>query len=487
MLLLIACVHIIAQSKVMQMKQKNNFMMRMYNNQNLKGSTQKFNLKINPYWQDVDAPHTYNSYMPQVKVPCFGAVWARVDYDSLFYEANQFVRTADNGKTWKIDSVAAPAGYGLGTISPINANTCYASMYNAFVGLGGGIYKTTDGGDTWKKLNVFDDNSFPDFVYFFDAQHGLTVGDNNGDTSRLEIYTTCDAGKTWQRVSNQNIPPIPGYAYASTFNDYTVFQNRIWFKAFDNYGNNYIYRSDDFGKHWQQFSYTLSTPLFDFAFADKLNGVGVSFDFFVAPYVVVTHDGGATWSDVNFTGYPMGGFITVIPGTHVFVSTLPGTLTPVTGSSYSTDYGSTWKVIDSGETVNHSSVAYLNPSYGWTGRAETYDDNGGAYKWKLNFSNDNSLFTNDNASTSSATKNNLSNSIKARLFPNPSKDVININGLSASSKTMLSLYTISGRLIQQVTANAESYSFNIEKLPAGNYYITIQSGEKIATLKFVKE
>ena len=344
----------------------------------------------------------------------------------------------------------------------------------------------------WKKLhvsNVFDNYSFADFVYFFDAKNGLAVADNDGtDTSTLQIYTTCDEGKTWQKVSKQNIPPTAGYAFSSNFNSYTVFQNRIWFKAGDSYGNNYIYRSDDLGRHWQQFPYTLATPIFDFAFTDKQNGLGISFDFGIGTHEVETHDGGKTWADKTFSGYPMGGFITVIPGTHTYVTTIPSTLTPVTGSSYSNDFGATWKLIDSGENINHSAIAYLNPFYGWTGRSETFDDNGGAYKWKLHFSLDNnSLIADNEANVSSVSKSNLNNTINAGLYPNPAKDVITINGLNASAKTTLSLYNISGKLIQQSGTTANSYAFNLQKLTAGNYYITIQSDKKITTLKFVKE
>ena len=167
-------------------------------------------------------------------------------------------------------------------IAPIDANTCYAAMFNAFP-IGGGVFKTTDGGDTWKQLEpgkLFGgEYSFPDIIYFFDAQHGVTIGDDDQiDSSRLEIYTTSDAGKTWQRVPDQNIPPTQGYAFSSNFNSYTVFQNRFWVTAGDTYGNSYIYRSDDFGHHWQQFPYTLATPIYDFAFTDKQNGLGVSFD-----------------------------------------------------------------------------------------------------------------------------------------------------------------------------------------------------------------
>ncbi len=137
--------------------------------------------------------------MQNVKVPAYNCVWATVNYDSLNYNANRFLRTADGGKTWRYDSVDAPAGWGLISLAPIDGNTCYAAMYNANVFLGGGIFKTINGGATWKQLEpgkLFGSTSFPEFVYFFDAQRGIAVGDNNGDTSILEIYTTMTQAKT---------------------------------------------------------------------------------------------------------------------------------------------------------------------------------------------------------------------------------------------------------------------------------------------------
>ena len=394
-----------AQSKIMELKQKNNFMLRMHQNQNFSNQNRRFKLNLNPYWESINAPHVIDySFVPQITVPTFNVVWGRMNFDTVPYNANRFLRTTDGGRTWRYDSVDAPANYAIGNIAAIDANTCYASIYNGITNEGVGIYKTIDGGDKWKQIGIgqlFKDGTFNDFVYFFDAQNGLAVGDGKGnDSSYIEIYTTSDAGKTWQRVHDKNIPLVTGgTAYSFPFDSYTVYKNIIWFLGYDDQGNSYIYRSDDLGSHWQLFPYTLSMPIYDFAFTDKKNGLAVSFDE-NGPHEAVTHDGGATWTDKSFKGYPMGGFIAAIPGTHTLVTTLPGPgLTPVYGSSYSNDLGASWNLIDSGINAIHSAVAFLNPLFGWTGRTESEDPNGGMFKWKLKFSLGNFSFTankNDN-------------------------------------------------------------------------------------------
>ncbi len=478
-----------AQLKIKDYKLKHDLLLHLKQNHNFKTSPQGFGLNINPFWQDVNAPHIVNnSHIPDLQVPSTNVVWAHLDYDTSAYIANSIMRTVDGGRTWRLDSVDAPNGYGISNIAATDANTCYAAMFDAF-NYGGAMFKTTDGGDTWKQVQpgkVYSATSFPDFVYFFDAQHGVTVGDDDlTDTSRLEIYTTGDAGKTWQRVPDKNLPPTQGYAFSSNFNAFTVFQNRLWFTAGDTYGNTYIYRSDDFGNHWQQFPLTVSFN--DFAFADKQNGLGVSLDDNGAPLEVETHNGGKTWANKSFTGYPMGLFITAIPFTHTYVSTIPH-FVPIAGSSYSNDGGATWKLIDTSSDFNPFALSFLNPFIGWCGRADSPDPNGGMYKWKYHFSLDNNaIAADDNSNSLSITKNDVSNSTTARLYPNPAKDVVRIDGLNALAKTTLSLFSISGKLIQQSTSSDASYQFNIQNLAAGSYYVRIQSGEKNTTLKFVKE
>ena len=418
-------------------------------------------------------------------MPTANSVWAHIGFDSLGNDTKWFLTTADGGSTWRFDTIAAPDGYVIGSVAPINGNTCYASMYNQAVGIGSGIFKTTNGGVSWKQLSsgkLFGDNSVADFVYFFNAANGLAVGDAKEPGTPLEIYTTCDAGVTWKRVPGENIPSTAGTPYSFDFQVYAVFKNTIWFRGYDDQGNFYLYRSDDLGHHWQLFN---SSPDYvDFAFSDKLNGVATGYDE-NGKFVAVSNDGGKTFAKKTYSGYPMD-FISAIPGTHTFVTT-SACCSDVFGSSYSNDYGTTWHLIDSGASAIHTDVDFLSPLIGWTGEGFNPNATGGIYKWKLHFSLDNNaIAANNNNNISSATKNDLSNPV-IKLYPNPAKDVLKIEGLNASSKTMLSLYTISGKLVQQSTAAGSNYTLNLQKLAAGNYYITIQSGEKTATLKFIKE
>ncbi len=493
--LILASIYANAQStKIAAMKSKKNIMLQMKQYHNLKRSPHSFGLKINPYWQDVNAPHVVsNGHVRLVQVPSPNAVWAQLDYDTAAYVANSFIRSADAGKTWRLDSVDAPDGYSLSGIAAVDANTCYAAMNDAF-NYGGAMFKTTDGGDTWKQLQpgtLYSASSFPDIVYFFDAQHGVTVGDDDLiDISRLEIYITSDAGKTWQRVPDQNLPPTQGYAFSSNSNSYAVFQNRIWVTVGDTYSNSYIYRSDDFGKHWQQFPYTLATPIYGFAFSDKQNGLGLSFDFGDgSTHEVETHDGGKTWADKNFTGNPMGFFITSVPFTHDFVSTIPGGFTPISGSSYSDDFGATWKLIDTSSDFQPGALTFLNPFVGWCGRWDSPDPNGGMYKWKYQFSLDHNAISEEAQSLPGNIIADTKNATSLSVHPNPISSSTNISfTIPQSQKVSIQVYDGSGRLVKTISnavmeAGTHQLTWDATGVAKGIYYLKFNAGSYLETKK----
>lgn len=72
-----------------------------------------------------------------------------------------------------------------------------------------------------------------------------------------------------------------------------------------------------------------------------------------------------------------------------------------------------------------------------------------------------------------------------RLYPNPVKDAIQIEGLS-NEKKAISITDVSGKLITINTTSSITYSQNVKQLPSGIYYIRIESNNTKVTLKFIK-
>jgi uncharacterized delta-60 repeat protein len=72
-----------------------------------------------------------------------------------------------------------------------------------------------------------------------------------------------------------------------------------------------------------------------------------------------------------------------------------------------------------------------------------------------------------------------------KLYPNPVKNTINIDGLSGT--TTLSIIDINGKVVATIKISNNTYNWNIRALPSGNYYLRIDADKKITTIKFVKE
>jgi len=133
-------------------------------------------------------------------------------------------RTLDGGKTWKkVLYVDDHTGAIDLVIDPTNPKRLYAAMYDKQrlpwrlieSGPGSGVFRTTDGGDTWTKLtgglptgplgriglDVYRKN--PRIVY------ALIENQNPSKTGRgiigNEIYRTDDGGTSWRRMSDTNV------------------------------------------------------------------------------------------------------------------------------------------------------------------------------------------------------------------------------------------------------------------------------------------
>ena len=74
-----------------------------------------------------------------------------------------------------------------------------------------------------------------------------------------------------------------------------------------------------------------------------------------------------------------------------------------------------------------------------------------------------------------------------QLYPNPAKNSLRVEGLSATEKTKLSILDFSGYAKLVTTATGNSYNFNIAQLKPGNYMLLIETKGNVVTKKFVKE
>ncbi len=98
----------------------------------------------------------------------------------------------------------------------------------------GGLYNTTDGGATWKKMQPPSQVGRPRcFVHFFDANTGVTVGDPVfGWKATSKSIPTSNGGANWSRVPRDNIPPPLG-SWNHTEWEFFGTANSLWFRTVD--------------------------------------------------------------------------------------------------------------------------------------------------------------------------------------------------------------------------------------------------------------
>ena len=74
-----------------------------------------------------------------------------------------------------------------------------------------------------------------------------------------------------------------------------------------------------------------------------------------------------------------------------------------------------------------------------------------------------------------------------KVYPNPVKEILNIQGLNAGTKANISILDMQGNAIIKTTTGNSTCSVNVKKLVAGTYYVKIDVAGKTETIKFIKE
>ena len=296
--------------------------------------------------------------------------WA-AGYDGVAQGACQDVAvTSNGGTTWTPHVVSGATGQAIGMITATDANTAWAAMFKVTSGTQG-VYKTSDGGATWARQGpsgmFTSSTSFPDIVYFWDANNGCAIGDPV--SSKFEIYTTPDGGTTWTQVDPASLPAITtGEAGWTT--DCSVSGSNIWFGT----NKGHIYHSADKGLTWIVATISNMTGKNTWpAMKDDNNGYCMKFysTTDTLNLLASTTDGGTNYTAATYTGQLFNNQLGFIPGTTSTwaASGVDQTNQPTRiGVVYSFDDGASFAAVDPDlQGTQILCQAFVNDSVAWAG------------------------------------------------------------------------------------------------------------------------
>jgi len=184
-----------------------------------------------------------------VFVGAIGSPWGEQEDRGVY-------KTTDGGKTWKkILYVDTKTGVGEMIMDPNNPNKMFVNMwqhrrYPDFFESGGpssGLYLTLDGGENWKKLD--DSNGIPKGDL---GRMGLAISESNSnkvyaliESKKNALYVSEDGGNKFEKINDGgNIGNRPFY-YSEIYAD-PINENRIY-TLYSSVG-----MSEDGGKSFQQ-------------------------------------------------------------------------------------------------------------------------------------------------------------------------------------------------------------------------------------------
>jgi photosystem II stability/assembly factor-like uncharacterized protein len=251
------------------------------------------------------------------------------------------LRTTDGGDSWTKLEVPNAGDLDFRDVDALSEHVAYVlSIGN---GEASRIYKTTDGGKTWTlQFANKDPKVFLDAMAFWSENDGIAYSDSIG--GQFVIFWTTN-GRTWERIPPEHLPaalPNEG-AYAASGTNVTVHGDHVWIGT----TASRVLHSPDRGRTWSVAQTPIPTGpasgIFSVAFRDAQHGIAVGGDYQKESEAIdnaaVTSDGGRTWRlSKGLGGYRSA--VAYVPGSKSsWIAVGPS------GADTSPDDGLTWRPV----------------------------------------------------------------------------------------------------------------------------------------------
>lgn len=215
-------------------------------------------------------------------------------------------KSLDGGKSWKNMGLKDSRQIGAIVIDPRNSDVVFVAAEGSVWGPGGerGLYKTIDGGTNWEKVlnisentginNVVIDPSHPDVMYATSEQRRRHVQIRIGGGPESALWKSTDAGKTWRKITS-GIPEVDkgGMSVVVSPVDHNVVYLMVE-AALDKGG---FFRSKDQGESWEKMSDYNTSGQYYGEFYCHPNEVNTLYS--METYSKVSYDAGKTWTNLG--------------------------------------------------------------------------------------------------------------------------------------------------------------------------------------------
>jgi photosystem II stability/assembly factor-like uncharacterized protein len=324
-------------------------------------------LKAQQWEHIVPAPELASTFEPFYSWRLLSAV----DADTVWFadDFGRITRTMDGGSTWKNSTIEGWQdllnGYYMGSFYAADASraffTGFSFNYSPSSSSNSVTFRTADAGNTW--TNAFPNGefagigSFLNGIHFFNPRTGLAWGDVVLDT--FEFYRTTNGGDTWAKLN----PPTPTRGESIFFNNFDTVGDTIWIGT----SNGRIFKSNDQGQTWAVAQLPINSTIGGVALANGREGaISVS-----GGNVYYTTNGGAQWTlrtrrSVNSFNPNEIFSVKGAPGVFIGANQFDG------WADMSLDTCKTWGIslLQPG-TSSISSLKFINPRQAWAAQSDS--------------------------------------------------------------------------------------------------------------------